>query len=56
MVRYREAPVTLLRGKAAERFAARVEIADGPAAQRLMARVTDSFKRGNEREGKRSPC
>ncbi len=49
VVRYHEAPVTLLRGKAAERFATRMSGADGPAAQQLMARVTGNFKRGNER-------
>jgi hypothetical protein len=53
VVRYRQAPVTLLRGKAAERFAARMNGADGAAAQRLMARATGNFKRGNERAGKR---
>ena len=49
VVRYHEAPVTLLRGRAAERFARRVDGADGAAAQQLMARVTGNFKRGNER-------
>ena len=49
VIRYHAAPVTLLRGKAAERFAARVGVADGPAAQQLMARATGNFKRGNER-------
>ena len=53
VVRYHDAPVTLLRGQAAERFAARMSGADSAAAQRLMARVTGNFKRGNEREGKR---
>jgi len=52
VVRYREAPVTLLRGKAAERFATRMSGADGTAAQQLMARVTGNFKRGNERDAK----
>jgi hypothetical protein len=49
LVRYRQAPVTVLRGKAAERFVARVSTADADAAQQLMARVTGNFKRGNER-------
>jgi hypothetical protein len=49
VVRYHEAPVTLLRGRAAERFASRMSNADGPAAQQLMARVTGNLKRGNER-------
>ena len=49
VIRYHEAPVTLLRGRTAERFTARMSTADGPAAQQLMARVTGNFKRGNER-------
>jgi hypothetical protein len=49
LVRYREAPVTVLRGKAAERFVTRVSGADAKAAQQLMARVTGNFRRGNER-------
>ena len=54
VVRYHEAPVTLRRGKGAERFAARMSAAnDAAAAQQLMARVTGNFKRGNEREGSR---
>jgi hypothetical protein len=53
VVRYREAPVTVLRGRAAERFSARIASADAAAAQQLMARVTGNFKRGNERDGPR---
>ncbi|MEA2652448.1 MAG: hypothetical protein QOI85_2169 [Chloroflexota bacterium] len=49
VIRYHDAPVTLLRGKAAEKFATRVSDADGPAAQQLMARATGNFKRGHER-------
>ena len=49
VVRYRGAPVTLLRGRAADRFTTRVDGADPAAAQQLMARVTGNFKRGNER-------
>ena len=52
VIRYHDAPVTLLRGKAAEKFAARVRGADGAAAQQLMARATGNFKRGNERKGR----
>jgi hypothetical protein len=51
VIRYHDAPVTLLRGKAAEKFAARMSGAEGPAAQQLMARATGNFKRGNERRG-----
>jgi len=54
VIRYHDAPVTLLRGKAAERFALRVASADDAGAQQLMARVTGNFKRGNERRGSRS--
>ena len=55
VVRYHEAPVTILRGKAAERFSTRAAtVADNTAAlQGLMARVTGNFKRGNERQGRR---
>ena len=49
VIRYHTAPVTLLRGKAAVRFIARVSGADAAAAQQLMARATGQFKRGNER-------
>jgi hypothetical protein len=54
VIRYREAPVTLLRGRAAERFSARIADADAGAAQQLMARATGNFKRGNERTRMRS--
>jgi hypothetical protein len=49
VIRYHDAPVTLLRGKAAEKFALRISGADAAAAQQLMARATGNFKRGNER-------
>jgi hypothetical protein len=49
VIRYHTAPVTLLRGKAAARFATRVAGAEPAAAQQLMARATGNFKRGNER-------
>ena len=49
VIRYHTAPVTLLRGKAATRFATRVAGADPAAAQQLMARPTGNFKRDNER-------
>jgi hypothetical protein len=51
VIRYRAAPVTVLRGRAADRFRTRVDGADAPAAQQLMARATGNFKRGNERRG-----
>jgi hypothetical protein len=49
VIRYHGAPVTLLRGKAADRFTARLAAADAAGAQQLMARATGNFKRGNER-------
>ena len=52
LIRYRAAPVAVLRGKVAARFLARVDGADAPVAPQLMARVTGNFKRGNEPEGK----
>jgi len=54
VIRYHAAPVTILRGKAAMRFASRVADADAAAAQQLMARATGNFKRGNERAGRGS--
>lgn len=49
VIHYRAAPVTVLRGKAADRFRTRVEGVDAGAAQQLMARATGNFRRGNER-------
>jgi hypothetical protein len=49
VISYHAAPVTILRGKAAARFATRMTGADADAAQQLMARATGNFKRGNER-------
>ena len=54
VISYRTAPVTFLRGRAAERFATRIAGADASAAQQLMARLTGNFKRGNERDGRSS--
>jgi hypothetical protein len=44
--------VTVLRGRAADRFLAEVVAGD---AQRVMARVTGNYKRGNERLAGRHP-
>jgi hypothetical protein len=50
VVRYRAAPVTTLRGRAAERFLTRAAATDDPMAlQHLMARATGNFRRGNVR-------
>jgi hypothetical protein len=43
--------VTILKGKAAERFLTRISGLTGEAAQLVMAKVTGNFKRGNERAG-----
>ena len=55
LISYHTAPVTILRGRSAERFTARIAEADATASQQLMARATGAFKHGNEREGKSSP-
>ncbi len=41
--------VTTLAGARASKFLSRVEVADNPGAQDLMARATGNYKRGNER-------
>ena len=41
--------VTILRGKSAQKFLARVNGADDRSAQLIMAKVTGHFKHGNER-------
>ena len=54
LISYHTAPVTILRGRSAERFTTRVAGADEAALQQLMARATGAFKHGNERDAKRS--
>ena len=41
---------TLLKGKAALAFVAKVSLASAAEAQQLMARATGNYKRGNERQ------
>lgn len=41
--------VKLIKGRVAETFLAAVAAADRDEAQRLMAKLTGNFKRGNER-------
>jgi hypothetical protein len=53
VIHYRAAPVTVLRGKSADRFRTRVDGVDAGTAQQLMARATGNFRRGNERSGRR---
>ena len=49
LVSYHAAPLAALRGRAAERFLARVEGADDAAAQHLMARATSRSTPGTGR-------
>ena len=44
-----------LRGDRAREFLARIEGLDPAARQRLMARVTGNYKRGNERTAESHP-
>lgn len=46
--------VVTLSGKQAQKFLAQIEPLDGVDAQLVMARFTGNFKRGNERQGKKS--
>ena len=41
--------ITILSGKAAEKFVARIQDADFRGAQLIMAKATGNFKHGNER-------
>lgn len=47
-ISWRGKRVTILRGKAAEKFITAVNSADAMQAQLLMARATGHFKHGNE--------
>jgi hypothetical protein len=49
LITHRGRRATVLRGAAAARFLADVQLLDDPAAQQLLARLTGNFKRGNER-------
>ena len=44
VISYHTAPVTILRGRSAERFATRIADADAAASQQLMARATGSVQ------------
>jgi hypothetical protein len=46
--------VTIIQGKEAEKFMKRIENADFKEQQLIMAKVTGNFKRGNEKQNKRS--
>lgn len=49
MITWHGKQVTILRGKSAQKFLARVNGADKRSAQLVMAKVTGHFKHGNER-------
>jgi hypothetical protein len=51
---HRERPVITLKGKLAIQFLARIDRADTSEQQRIMAKVTGNFKRGNEHPVKNS--
>ena len=51
---YRERSVTTLKGKLAIQFLARIDRANTIEQQRIMAKVTGNFKRGNEHPVKNS--
>ena len=46
---------TVLRGKDASVFVARISASTPTGAQQLMARVTGNYRRGNERQASRHP-
>jgi hypothetical protein len=48
-------PVTTLRGPKAQAFLAEVAAGDAALAQKLMARLTGNYRRGNERAAARHP-
>jgi hypothetical protein len=52
-ITWRGRTVATLNGRDAARFSARVTALDDDGAQRLMAKATGNFKRGNERKGDR---
>lgn len=52
VISHRGRRATTLRGEAARRFIAAVEVGD---PQELMARATGNYKHGNERAGKDHP-
>jgi len=47
--------VAVLRGASAERFLAKAEGASPDAIQRLCAKVTGNYRRGNEAEARQHP-
>ena len=53
VISYHTAPVTILRGRSAERFATRIADADAAASQQLMARATGSVQ-ARQRAGRQA--
>ena len=51
-ISFKHKEITLLKGKAAQKFLIRVKNGDAMEEQMAMAKVTGNFKHGNEREGK----
>ena len=47
--------VTILKGKQAQKFIASAEDASEAEIQLMLAKLTGNYKRGNEREGKKTP-
>lgn len=52
-IAYHGRPVTVLKGREAERFLARIQGATEKQQQLAMAKCTGNFKHGNERAAKR---
>ena len=48
-ISYEGKQVTILSGKKADEFIAKIRNAEGKAAQLVMAKATGNFKRGNEK-------
>ena len=52
-ISYEGKQVTVLSGKRANEFAAKIQSAEGMDAQLIMAKATGNFKRGNEKLAKK---
>lgn len=53
-VYWNDKQVTILNGKESDRFLARIKDAEPKQLQLIMAKVTGNFKRGNEKDNKKS--
>lgn len=54
MLYWQERHIKTLAGTPAEKFLADIEGLEGKEAQLVLAKITGNFKRGNERQGKKS--